>query len=156
MSGARLLSEHAYRRLKAATAEALRATPDGSAAAFAPRTRVNERTLRLYADHSSELFAPLDVVADLEAATAEPVLARVLADLSGCVLRRKHVDGETSALAAIKETGEATAAIAALALSGAWGLDEVRAARAAVNDALVALASLDAALDARLSGRKKP
>lgn len=153
-SGARLLSASVYQRLKAATAEGLRATPEGSASGFAARTRVTERSLRLYVDHSSDVFAPLDVIADIEAATAQPIIARVLADLSGCVLTPKPVDAVATALTAIRDTASATALIAGLvddsSALGRWGREAAKATLRDVRKAQAALAGLEQVLKAQV------
>lgn len=149
----RLLSPNAYGALKGATAAALAvATAKGSAESFAPLTRVEARTLRKYADHNDEMFAALDVAADLDRAAGKPILAAALAQLSGCAVSRIDSDPEARALVALKETGEAVAAVAQLASSGAWGLDQSRAVRAEIREALAALAGLDAALTRRIEG----
>jgi hypothetical protein len=137
--------------LKAATAEAVRATPEGDCESFAARTRVSARTLRLYCDHSSDLFAPLDVIADLEAATSDPIIARVLADLSGCVLAKKPSDPTLAALAAIRDTASATALIAGLVDDSnspgpgvrPWGREAAKATLRDVRKAQAALAGLE-------------
>lgn len=141
----------AYARLKAATGAALAATPDGSAAAFAKRTRVVERSLRLYADHSSDLFAPIDVIADIEHAARQPLITNVLADLNGFIVVRAPGSSDVNAMMALKETGEAAAAIAQTVLAnslgpGALGAEERRAALREVREAIAALTSVEAQL----------
>lgn len=149
----RILPPQAYGALKGATAAALAiATPKGSAEAFAPLTRVEARTLRKYADHNDEMFVALDVAADLDRASGKPIMARALAELSGCAVTMFECDAEARALSVLKETGEAVAAVAQLASSGAWGLDHAKAVRAEVDDAIAALAGLRAALTRRIEG----
>lgn len=150
----RLFATTAYASLKAATQAGLAATPQGSADAFAAVTRVEARTLRKYADHEFEMFAPLDVAADIDRAAGKPIIARALAQLAGCTVTPIAAAPHARAMIAIKETSEAVAAVAGLNETGAWGLSEAKAARAEIREALAALAGLDAALSARIDGGK--
>ncbi|HYD87139.1 MAG TPA: hypothetical protein VEA80_06680 [Vitreimonas sp.] len=148
----RLLSPAAYGSLKGATAAAFAvATPQGTAEAFAQLTRNEPRSLRKYADHAHELFVPIDIAADLDRAAGKPIMARALAQLAGCAVYGVSGGTEARALSAIKETGEAVAALAQLA-PGAWGLEQARAARADIREAIAALAGFDAALTQRIEG----
>lgn len=152
----RLLPDSAYESLKTATAAALAvATPSGSTQAFSALTRVTPRQLRKYADHFDPTFAALDVVADLEHAAGAPLIARALAQLSGCTLAPLTAQPHVRLLNAIKETSEAAAVAAELALTdypGGLGLDQAKAARAEIREAIAALAGLDAQLSARIEG----
>lgn len=149
----RLFSPAAYGALKGATAAAIQmATPGASAEAFAQLTRVEPRSLRKYADHSHDMFVPLDIAADLDRAAGKPILALALAQLAGATVFGLEIDAEARALGALKEAGEAVSAIAQLASSGAWGLEQAKAARAEIRDAIAAFAGVDAALTKRIEG----
>lgn len=149
----RLFPPHAYGALKGATHAALHlATPNGSAEAFAALTRVEPRTVRKYADHADDMFAPLDICADLDRAAGKPIMASALAQLAGCTVSSIVRESEAHALNTIKETGEAVAALAQLASSGAWGLEEAKAARTQIREAMAALAGFDLALTHRIEG----
>jgi predicted RNA methylase len=149
----RLLTPAAYGALKGATAAALAvATPQGTAEAFAELTRVEPRSLRKYADHAHDMFVPLDIAADLDRAAGKPILAAALAHLSGATVFTVEADAEMRALNALKEAGEAVSAIAQLASSGAWGLEQAKAARLEVDQAMAAFASVRNALTQRIEG----
>lgn len=126
----RLLTPAAYGALKGATAAAIQvATPQGSAEAFA-----------------------LDVAADLDRAAGKPILARALAQLAGASVFSVTADPSARLLGALKEAGEAVSATAQLASSGAWGLEEAKAARAEIREAIAAFAGVDAELTKRIEG----
>mgnify|MGYP001810223999 CR=1 FL=1 len=150
---ARLLSPAAYGALKGATAAAIQiATPSGSAEAFAQLTRVEPRQVRKYADHNDPTFIALDVAADLDCAAGKPIMARALAQLAGGAVFTINADAEARALSSLKEAGEAVTALAGLASSGAWGLEQAKAARAEIREAIAAFAGVDAALTKRIEG----
>lgn len=150
----RLLPASAYGALKGATAAALQvATPSGDAEAFSRLTRVEGRTVRKYADHHDEMFVPIDVAADLDRAAGKPIMTSALAQIAGCVLARIDAAPEARVMGAIKETSEAIAAVAGLNQVGGWDIQQAGAVRAEIREAQAALASLDAALTARLEGR---
>lgn len=149
----RLFAQAAYGALKGATAAALQLTPGGSAESFAGLTRVEPRSVRKYADHNDAMFIPLDVAADLDRAAGKPIMARALAQLSRCAVSTIEADPHTRVLGAIKETSEAVAAVAQLTQTpGAWGLEDAKAVRSEIRDAIAALAGLDAALSKRIEG----
>jgi len=149
----RLLTPQAYGALKGATAAALAiATPKGSAEAFAPLTRVEARTVRKYADHSDEMFAPIDVAADLDRAAGKPILTSALAQICGLVVARVEGDPHARVMSAIKETSEAVAAIASLDAAGGLDTQQIRAARAELREAIAALVGHEQALTAKLEG----
>lgn len=151
----RLHSDEIYARLKAATTSAIRSTPQGDCAKFAELTRVEGRSLRKFCDHASDLFAPIDIIADIEVAAAQPIVTRVLADLAGFDLTPQRPCPETSALRAVQETSEASAAIASLLINGAWDRERARAVQKEVREAMNALGALDAALSQKISGGRK-
>lgn len=139
--------------LKRATAQLIAATPEGNAEVLAHLMRVGARSLRFYCDHESLLYAPIDVIAALEARAGEPIVTRALAGLSARTLTSVHVASDTNALGVIREVSEAVAAVAQLNLNGRnWSLDDARVAQREVTEAMEALAAIGAALAARLGG----
>jgi predicted DNA-binding transcriptional regulator YafY len=142
-----------YQRLKAATVGALRVTPEENARAFAVYTRCEPRTLQKFCDHESDLFAPIDVIADIESRAAQPVVTRVLADLAGYKLTPLRFDEAAAPLAAIKEMAEASAAIAGMMLAGDVGRDTAKVVLKELEDAETAIAAAIAALKKRV-GKK--
>ncbi|WP_430436831.1 hypothetical protein [Oceanibaculum nanhaiense] len=81
---ARALDDTAYRGLKTATRRLVDAT--GGIDPAAASTRVGRATMAQYyspADRDEAVFVPLDVIADLERVTGEPLVTRQLARLSG-------------------------------------------------------------------------
>jgi len=107
-----------------------------------------------YGRASEGMFAPVDVVADLEQDAGEPIVTRYLADLQGYVLFAKppaHGDAEWVAhLGALgKEAGEAMARLSeALASGGVVTAQEVRdlELRREIGDVIEVLARIDSAL----------
>lgn len=87
----------------------------------ATRTRGNASLLSRYCAEHEAMFAPLDVVADVEAIVGEPLVSRLLAEMSGQTLVAKSAAGQhaetfASHLGAVaRATGEAVGALAALA-----------------------------------------
>jgi hypothetical protein len=76
-----------YAALKAATRQLVSAAGGGNEAAKA--TRVGQQVLSGYgslAPEHRDRFAPLDVVADLEAECGQPIVTRKLAALNNCLL----------------------------------------------------------------------
>lgn len=81
---ARTLDDTAYRGLKTATRRLVDAT--GGIDPAAASTRVGRATMAQYyspADRDEAVFVPLDVIADLERVTGEPLVTRQLARLAG-------------------------------------------------------------------------
>jgi hypothetical protein len=84
---ARQLPSSDYAALKAATRQLVTATGGGNEAAKA--TRVGQQVLSGYGGigpEHAERFAPVDVIADLEAECGRPIVTRKLAELSNCLL----------------------------------------------------------------------
>lgn len=87
MSPARFLPQRDYLGLKAAFRRLVVMAGGGNEAAA--QTRVAQQGLDRYgsaAPEHEDRFAPVDVIADLEAACGEPVVTRRLAELAGYVL----------------------------------------------------------------------
>ena len=115
MTGARQLPERDYLALKAATRAIVKRC--GGQEAAAENTRVSHQALSRYgALEDSPNFAPIDVIADLEAEIGEPIVTRELASLLG--LKLIAVDAGAAMTPAqrlarvMKETHEVNAAFA--------------------------------------------
>jgi len=96
MSPARFLPQRDYLSLKATFRRLVILVGGGNEAAA--QTRVGQQALDRYGSVSAEhedRFAPIDVIADLEAACGEPIVTRKLAELAGHVLSPlpSHVGG---------------------------------------------------------------
>jgi hypothetical protein len=72
-----------YLRLKTATKELTEAAGGATRAASVARPGIEAGRLSRYGNPHEALFAPLDVIADLEAECGEPVVTRALAELAG-------------------------------------------------------------------------
>ena len=112
---ARQLPERDYLALKASTRGLLKLAGGQEAASSA--TRVGQQALSRYGAASEpEAFAPIDVIADLEAETGEPVVTRALAHLAGFdLVSREKGDGQPlpRRLGCIaKEAGDVVASLA--------------------------------------------
>lgn len=95
-------------------------------------TRGNASLLSRYGAPQEDMFAPADVVADLEAEVGEPVVTRVLAEMSGQHLVPKCKAGVSSDflrhLGAIgKETGDVVSALSVAMADGGMSQDEAKA-----------------------------
>jgi len=117
-------------------------------------TRVSFGQIAKYGRVHDEQFAPLDVVADLEADTGEALVTRELAGLAGYLLIAKPPAQAGAAwIAAIgdvsREVGEVVGRCCeALNVGGRISATEIRELnlRGEVRDAMEALARIDAAL----------
>lgn len=87
MTGPRYLPGRDYHALKAATRQLVDYAGGGNRAAQVSRLGQSEysRGGSLTPDNA-ERFLPIDVVADLEAATGQPVVTRLLAEFCDCLL----------------------------------------------------------------------
>ncbi|TRO96752.1 hypothetical protein FKB34_01925 [Glycocaulis profundi] len=143
----RIRSDADYRALKAATARAIR--DNGSAEAFARETRGVGESLRNWQRHSHESFIPADVIADAESGAERPYITEVLARMQGWILvpGPEVVDASGADYAAMKEAGEAVAAIAeALSHGGRIDRAEAPGVLKEIREAIAALAAEEAAL----------
>ncbi len=89
---ARRLPPACYDRLKAATRRQIKAS--GGLEAAAAVTRVGKTELGSYqANGNATRFAPVDVVADLQADSSDTALLEALANLINCIVVPLHVTG---------------------------------------------------------------
>ncbi len=119
---ARQLPERDYLVLKAATRGLTKLA--GGQETAAGVTRVGQQALSRYgAAQEQEAFAPIDVIADLEAETGDPVVTRALAHLAGFdLVARDRGDGQPlpRRLGCIaKEAGDVVASLANALADGA-------------------------------------
>lgn len=131
MIDARTLSQNIYGRLLAATKRLIKA--NGTAESAAMDTRVTESQLLKYQNANLPDVMPIDVVADLETTAGEPVVTRLLAELSGHALVKLPPAGQpeteemSSFLIYLTETSEATQTISkALADDQHITIEEIR------------------------------
>lgn len=78
-----------YLALKAATRALVETAGGARSAASRVRDGIDAARLSRYGSPHEPLFMPLDIIADLEAETGEPAIARALAELAGCDLVRR-------------------------------------------------------------------
>ena len=144
--GAYLTLKGAQRRLNKAV---------GGLESGASITRVDYQRLSRYGSPNEALFAPVDVVADLEADAGEPIVTKALAALNGhLVIPKPPADGDpkwVEHLGALgKEAGEAMARLAeAFAQGGTITAEESKSMelRREVAEAMEVLARIDKALE---------
>lgn len=123
-----------YASLKTATRGLIKAI--GTETDAATVTRVAQQHLSRYvstASDNAEMFAPVDIVADLEAECGQPIVTRKLAEFSGHelvplpeILRDGNGLDQVSG-AAVKETGEFLAALGTALADGKLGEKEMAA-----------------------------
>lgn len=157
MTIARLFSNDTYERLKGAARDLV-------SAAGGPRrcqgiTRGTESLLSRYGARQEEVFAPIDVIADLEKDAGEPIVTRVLAELSGHLLVPVPTALNTANwfghLSGVLAGGSQVEVALSDALSdGRIDVAEARALRAKVLEAMTQMASLGTALDHAIEGVK--
>lgn len=90
MTDARQLPARDYQALKEAFRQLVAAAGGVNRAVAEKATRADASRLSRYGSQHESLFAPLDVIADLEAAAGEPAVTRILADFAGFVLVPKE------------------------------------------------------------------
>ena len=154
MTLGRTFPAYSYQALKAAFRR-LTKTVGGQESA-AGVTRVDYQRIGRYGRAHEAMFAPVDVVADLEADAGEPLVTRVMADLQGYLLVPKPPGtGDAQWVeylgALAKESGEAMARLGeAFAQGGTITREEVRdmELRREVTEAMEVLARIDKALEA--------
>ena len=113
-SSARQLPRHDYLAIKAATRRLIETAGGQNAAAAA--TRVGHTSLSRYGHPDAPAdFAPVDVIADLEAECGVPIVTRELASLAGFALTpvsAKQLDSHTAIAGIARESGELLGALA--------------------------------------------
>lgn len=138
-----------YRTLKAATRRLVEAA--GGATAAAEITRGAHQHMSAYGSANpdqAERFMPIDVVADLESETEQPILTKALAKLSGFLLvPEPKVVGSGTALGlvtakALKETSEVFVALADAHGDGRICAADVAKIGREIDEAMVKLAAL--------------
>ena len=151
---ARQLPSTDYAALKAATRKLLAAAGGGNEGAKA--TRVGQQVLSSYgslgAEHA-ERFAPIDVIADLEAECGQPLVTRRLAELSNCLLVPLPIaDGfdavSRQTMRSAQEYAELIASVMAAKADGRIDAGEARRLLADIRDLMVELAGLAEAVQA--------
>ncbi|MFC3693388.1 phage regulatory CII family protein [Chenggangzhangella methanolivorans] len=150
MTGARQLPERDYLALKAETRALVKRC--GGQEAAAASTRVSHQALSRYgALEDAPNFAPIDVVADLEAEIGEPVVSRALAGLLGFTLVKVEAGAQLTPAQrfarVMKETHEVNAAFADALSDGAIDEAERRAITREARDAIGELERLIVALN---------
>lgn len=113
MNTARELSRAEYDALKDATHELVEGLHGPKAIVADKVTRTDASRLSRYGSRYEAMFAPIDVIADLESRLGRPIVTAILADLIGCVLVPKgdpriQPDLSMTVGTVAKETGEAT------------------------------------------------
>ncbi len=155
----RLLPAASYCGLKAAFRRL--ASQAGGQESLASITRVSQAQISLYGrppgSATTEAYAPVDVVADAEADTGEPLVTRALADLAGYILVKKPAASAKPVdfhdLAAFgKESGEALARLAQVLDDGQVSAQEAPAAIAELRDVQRVVASIEQGLLMVLEG----
>ena len=152
---ARYLPARDYAAIRERTGALVEAA--GGCVAAAHDTRVGAPWLSRYGNPHESAFAPVDVIADLEARSGEPVVTRKLAELAGYVLVPVATAGGARDLmrhlsVISKEGGDAVSGLAAALADGK--VDDAEAERVGreLGEAIAALAHCRSALQA-LAGR---
>lgn len=155
MNAPRELPRRDYDALKDATKELVKCFDSLEAAASI--TRADPARLSRFGNrHEQGMFAPIDVIADLEARLGKPVVTAILADMLGFVLvpkeeakRRPDLAQHVGSVA--KETGEAVSALAMLIDPAARTPQNIAKAQREIREAEERLAGADQVLDALAS-----
>lgn len=152
MSAARTLAEAEYLCLKAAFRRLTKLA--GGQESAASVTRVDFQRIGRYGRPHEMIFAPVDVIADLESDAGRPEVTRILADLAGYVLIAKPpASGNAAWIAQMgalaKEAGEALSRLGeAFGADGDISAEEIRALelRREVREVIEAATAIDVAL----------
>lgn len=147
-----MFAAHDYLRLKAAFRRLVKLA--GGQESSASVTRVDFQRIGRYGRAHEMIFAPIDVVADLEADTARPEVTRILADMAGFVLIAKPpASGNAAWIAQLgalaKEAGEALARLGeAFGADGDISAEEILSMdlRREVREVIEAATAIDVAL----------
>lgn len=154
MSGARQLPATDYAALKAATRQLLTAAGGGNEGAKV--TRVGQQVLSSYGSlgiEHAERFAPIDVIADLEAECGEPLVTAKLAELGGHLLvRLPRGDGfdavARQTMRSAQEYAELIAGVMAAKADGRITADEAPRILTDIRELMIELAGLAEAVQA--------
>jgi hypothetical protein len=152
MNAARELSRREYEALKGATKALVKSF--GSLEEAAGVTRSDPARLSRFGNvHEKGMFAPIDVIADLEARIGRPVVTAILADMLGYVLVHKEEARSRPDLVQHvgcmgKETGEAVSAVASLIDPAARTPQNFAKAHKEIREGQEALAEAEEALNA--------
>lgn len=153
MKEGRQLPARDYASLKAEFRDLVEAA--GGVTRAARITRVNAPRLSNYCSAQDPSFAPIDVIADLEAEVGEPVVTRILADLAGYVLVRKAAVErpvetiDRAAAPVMQAVGKAMMELGSALRDGVCTPQEAAAILPTVTTACAEIHDLDAALRAR-------
>lgn len=155
MSPARYLARHDYDGLRSAFRGLVRLA--GGARAAEQISRVSHQALDRYGsvnpDHADR-FAPVDVIADLEAECGEPIVSRMLAEMSGHVLvHLPVVPGSNAELdqitgEALTEIGDVFLTLGKARADNAISGGEAEDLHGHIRDAIVMLLKLDRQVEA--------
>lgn len=157
MTIARIFSNETYERLKGAARDLV-------GAAGGPRrcqgiTRGTESLLSRYGARQEEVFAPIDVIADLEKDAGEPIVTRLLAELSGHLLvpvptATGDMNWKAHLFGLLSEGGEVGLGLSEATLDDDVSRAEAKALLPKVTAAQVVLAALGDALTRVIDGAK--
>jgi len=139
-----------YGALKTGTRVLLNELGRAEAASRAIGVRSGE-SLRQYQDAGRDVFAPADIIADLEAFADFPHITAALASANGYLIipgPERLAAGGTASLA-LAEAGEAVTRIATVYADGACNHLEAGPARRQLAETIYALLSLDAEIAAQ-------
>lgn len=152
MNDVRELSRREYEALKGATKALVKSF--GSLEEAAGVTRSDPARLSRFGNvHEKGMFAPIDVIADLEARLGRPVVTTILADMLGYVLVPKEDARRTPDLVQhvgmlAKESGEALSSFAVLADPVNRTPQNIARARQEIREAEEVFAGAEQTLDA--------
>ena len=158
MTIARIFSNETYERLKGAARDLI-------GAAGGPRrcqgiTRGTESLLSRYGARQEEVFAPIDVIADLEKDAGEPIVTKLLAELSGHLLvPMPTATGDTNwkahVVSLLSECGKVPIGLTQATLDDEVSRAEAKELLPQVTAAQVVLAALADSLTRVVEGEKR-
>lgn len=161
MNSARELPRRDYDALKDATKALVESFANLAEAVEVTGGRSDKARLSRYGNrHEEGMFAPIDVIADLESRLGKPVVTAILADMLGFVLvpkeeAKRQPDFAHHVGSVAKETGEAVSALAMLIDPSARTAQNIAKAQREIREAEERLAGADQVLDA-LAGNVTP
>jgi hypothetical protein len=136
--------------LKAAYRDLLKAA-GGPVYAAQNITRTDPARLSRYGNPNEQMFAPVDVIRDLEAHVGEPIVTRVLADQAGHVMVPKKaatrsVDFDQHLACIAKELSDLVGGIAQAKADGTISAAEIEAIKTQIREGYEAIANFEADL----------